>query len=72
MTYRINIAEKKGRTLQHWDNTDFNYGHYFKIETDRHETMLKIVEDLMQIYPHPAYNITVSKSTTTSTEVALT
>lgn len=68
MTYRINIAEGTGRN---WDDTGFEYEHYFKVETDRRDTMLKIFEDLTQVYPYPAYNVTVSKSTTTSTEVFL-
>lgn len=59
MTYRINIAEGKGRN---W---------YYAVKTDYEETMLRIVDDLMGIYPYPAYEITVSKSTTTSTKVFL-
>ena len=66
MTYRINIAEGKGRN---WNDTGLQYSHYYAVKTDYEETMLKIVEDLMQIYPYPAYDITVSKSTTTSTKV---
>ena len=68
MTYRINIAEGKGRN---WNDTGLQYSHYYAVETDYEETMLKIVDDLMQIYPYPAYDITVSKSTTTSTKVFL-
>jgi len=66
MTYRINIAEGKGRN---WNDTGLQYSHYYAVETDYEETMLKIVDDLVQIYPHPAYDITVSKSTTISTKV---
>ena len=68
MTYRINIAEGKGRN---WNDTGLQYRHYFAVEVDFEDTMLKIVDDFMQMYPYPTYNITVSKSTTTSTNVFL-
>jgi len=68
MTYRINIAEGKGRN---WDDTGLQYSHYYAVETDYEETMLRIVEDLMEMYPYPSYEITVSKSTTTSTRLPM-
>lgn len=68
MTYRINIAEGTGRN---WNDTGLQYSHYYAVKTDYEDTMIRIVDDLMQIYPYPAYEITVSKSTTTITRLPM-
>ena len=68
MTYRINVSEGMG---PNWNNTGQQYSHYFAVKVEELSVMRRLVEDLEDMYPSPAYNITVTKSMTTQTEVFL-
>ena len=70
MTYRINIAKGYGKN---WNNTGLQYAHYFAIETDMidhkgttsHGSNLgDLIFELRDMYPSPAFDITVTKSHT--------
>jgi hypothetical protein len=64
MTYRINVAKGYGKN---WNDTGLQYAHYFAVETDMISAdMSDLVRELKETYPSPAYDITVTKTLTSS------
>jgi hypothetical protein len=66
--YTINVAKQKGRN---WNNTGWDYSFYFRVELDYIEETKQLTKELMWFYPSPQYCISVSKSTTTRTDLLI-
>jgi len=66
--YTINIAEGKGRN---WDDTGLQYSHHFRVEIRDSVDAKRVVKELLGFYPAPRYNVTMTKSTTTSVSMWL-
>jgi hypothetical protein len=63
MSYRINVAMSIG---PNWNNTSTSYRHFFAVETDlivsqASPNLKDLVDSLMDAYPAPAFNVTVSQ-----------
>lgn len=76
MSYRINVARSVG---PNWNNSGPSYQHYFAIVTDTllptvsmtptGKTLEMLVCEMRDQYPLPHYDVTVTKSSSTSTEL---